>query len=429
MIRSDGLDGRGLRALWVAIFVLQAVVFVSGLAVWFPRLQEPCRDTPQLCQSQLRYSAADAERLQRYGWSPASYAWYSLVTRAAGKLLSAGLGLLIFWRRPLSAMTLVASLFLVVGLEGSVGQALAQVQPAWWLPTRGLEFVGSMAFVLFFYLFPTGHLAPAWARWPLAAWGLVNFFATFFPSTVLSINTAPPVVAGAITMPLFGTLLVAQVYRYRRLSSPSERLQTKWVVFATVIGVAAFLGAVFSVLPAQDTGIRFASPYWVLTDLGFMLIGYLLPLGIALAILRYRLWDIDVIIRRTLIYSTLSAVLAAAYFGSVLVLESLLRALTGQGQNALVVVLSTLAIAALFGPVRRRVQAVIDRRFFRQKYDAARTLAGFAASARDEVELERLSERLVRVVDETMQPAGVGLWLKKTPTAKLGGDGSTVGRP
>jgi hypothetical protein len=137
-----------------------------------------------------------------------------------------------------------------------------------------------------------------------------------------------------------------------------------------------------------------------------------LPVALAIAITRYRLWDIDVIIRRTLIYTVLTALLVLAYFGSVLVLESVFRALTGQGQNSLVVVLSTLAIAALVGPLRRRVQAAIDRRFFRRKYDAARTLAGFAASARDETDLARLSERLVGVVQETIAPEHVSMWLR-----------------
>jgi hypothetical protein len=125
------------------------------------------------------------------------------------------------------------------------------------------------------------------------------------------------------------------------------------------------------------------------------------------------LWDIDVIIRRTLIYSALSAVLAAAYLGTVVLLQAASRLATGQGQNSLVVVLSTLAIAALFGPVRSRVQSAIDRRFYRRKYDAARTLASFAASARDETDLDQLSTHLVRVIDQTMQPAHVGLWLRK----------------
>ncbi|MEP7359209.1 MAG: hypothetical protein ABI847_18300, partial [Anaerolineales bacterium] len=137
----------------------------------------------------------------------------------------------------------------------------------------------------------------------------------------------------------------------------------------------------------------------------------LIPATIIIAILRYRLWDIDVILRRTLIYSVLTAVLALAYFGSVLVLQPVLTQLTGQG-TALANVLSTLVIAASFGPLRARVQGIIDRRFFRQKYDAARTLAVFAASARDETDLERLSAQLVNVVEATLRPEHSSLWLK-----------------
>jgi hypothetical protein len=140
---------------------------------------------------------------------------------------------------------------------------------------------------------------------------------------------------------------------------------------------------------------------------------YLLaPLAIAFAVLRYRLWDIDVIIRRTLVYSVLTAVLGLAYLGSVLVLQGVFQALTGEGQSPLVVVLSTLGIAALFGPVRGRVQAGIDRRFYRKKYDAARTLAGFGAGVREDLNLDGLETRLLGVVEETMQPATVSLWMK-----------------
>jgi hypothetical protein len=139
----------------------------------------------------------------------------------------------------------------------------------------------------------------------------------------------------------------------------------------------------------------------------------LIPTAVGVAILRYKLWDIDVIIRRTLIYSVLSAVLALAYFGSILVLQNIFQALTGESRNALVTVLSTLLIAALFGPVRSRVQQAIDRRFYRQKYDAARTLAAFGAQARDVVELEQLSAQLVAAVDDTLQPAHVRLWMRK----------------
>lgn len=136
-----------------------------------------------------------------------------------------------------------------------------------------------------------------------------------------------------------------------------------------------------------------------------------IPVSIGIAILRCRLWDIDVLIRRTLIYAVLTALLALAYFGSVVVLQNLFGAVTGQRETPLVTVLSTLVIAALFVPVRRRVQAFIDRRFYRRKYDAARTLAAFGTALRDETDLDQLTAHLTAVVDEAMQPDSVGLWL------------------
>jgi len=147
----------------------------------------------------------------------------------------------------------------------------------------------------------------------------------------------------------------------------------------------------------------------------FSLLFALIPAAIGLAILRYRLWDIDVVIRRTLVYSILTGLLALTYFGGVVLLQNVFRAFTGQEQNSLAAVLSTLAIAALFVPLRSGVQRAIDRRFFRRKYDAARALGAFAANARDETDLESLSAHLVRVVDDTMQPAQVSLWLREGP--------------
>jgi len=179
-----------------------------------------------------------------------------------------------------------------------------------------------------------------------------------------------------------------------------QRQQLKWLVYATSVVVIGGLDAVLFPLPLGDV-------FWLV-----MLIGFAgMPVAMGIAILRYRLYDIDVVINRTLVYGFLSVLLAATYYGSVAVLQGVFRALTG-GQSTLAIVASTLAIAALFVPLRRRIQGFIDRLFYRRRYDAAKTLEAFSAKLRDETDLDALSDDLVGVVRETMQPAHVSLWLR-----------------
>jgi hypothetical protein len=150
----------------------------------------------------------------------------------------------------------------------------------------------------------------------------------------------------------------------------------------------------------------------LINSAGFNLFTLIFPISFAIAILRYRLWDIDILINRALVYTVLSGTLLIVYLACVILLESILRALTGEGSNQLVTVISTLAIAASFAPLRREVQNTIDRRFYRSRYNAARTVESFGESLREEVDLNTLSGRLVAVVEETMQPERVSLWLR-----------------
>jgi hypothetical protein len=238
------------------------------------------------------------------------------------------------------------------------------------------------------------------------AWSVPNPIG-FIPDAQIQAALAP----WGIVLLTLAVLSVASLFvRYRRAGA-IERTQLRWLLFACALFLVVYLPA-GSEATVTETGEPTLLGF--ILNLGFGLATTAIPVAIAIAILRYRLWDIDVVIRRTLVYTVLSAVLALAYFGSVLVLQNVSRFVTGQEQSGLVVVVSTLAIAALFVPVRSRVQAAIDRRFYRRKYDAAYTLASFAAGARDEVELEHLSGRLVEVVQETMQPSHVSLWLKTT---------------
>jgi hypothetical protein len=205
---------------------------------------------------------------------------------------------------------------------------------------------------------------------------------------------------------------VAQLYRYARISDRTQRQQTKWVVFGVAIAIAGALTTIFTVgaavdLPSEDVGPKMLS--MLLMD-AFMLF---IPLSIGVAVLRARLFDIDVIINRTLVYGSLTAILALVYFGGVTMTQSVLQTLTGQEElPQLAIVASTLVIATLFNPLRRRIQSFIDRRFYRSKYDAAKTLEAFSARLRDETDLEALHDDLVGVVRETMQPASVSLWLR-----------------
>jgi len=204
-------------------------------------------------------------------------------------------------------------------------------------------------------------------------------------------------------MPVWVILcLAALVVRFRRAGSV-ERQQMTWLVLATAIFAAAYL------LGFLTTSWNSETNRW---NILWMVAMLLIPAAIGIAILRYRLFDIDVIIRKTLIYTVLTALLALVYFGSVILLQGLLGALTGVEGSTLAVVISTLAIAALFTPLRRRIQDGIDRRFFRKKYDAQQVLARFAQTARDETDLDALLAELVRVVDETLQPEHVSVWLR-----------------
>ena len=237
------------------------------------------------------------------------------------------------------------------------------------------------------------------------------------------------VVATYIILPLLPLCILASaismVLRYRR-SRGEERQQFKWIVFAaTLVGVLyliAMLSQLIFVVAVSEIDSSLPPPPWWL-DLFFsaaVLSFAGVPVAIGFAVLKYRLYDIDIIINRTLVYGSLTATLIVIYFGGVATMQTLFRAFTGQEQQPqLAVVVSTLAIAALFNPLKRRIQSFIDRRFYRRKYDAAKTLAVFGSRLREETDLDSLSDEMLGVVRETMQPAHASLWLRPGMTSDV----------
>jgi hypothetical protein len=326
---------------------------------------------------------------------------------------------LVFQRRADDGVAFLMSLLLVgIGAAVPYLSGITVFRPGWQTAVHFVRGIGALSLLLLTYLFPNGQFVPRWTRLVVLVWVAWIIYWLIVPGTPYGFVDA----AGALTpMGLvflvfgFGLSVFAQRYRYRRISNPIQRQQGKVFAFGFAATFGLYLVAVvpFFVWPAvREPGW----PYFVygllfvpvLTRLAFALI----PLVIGFAILRYRLWDIDIIIRRTLIYGALTGALAVVYAIGVVALQAVFALLTGQRQSELSTVLSTLSIAALFGPLRARVQTLIDRRFYRRRYDSAKTLADFGSSVLDEVDVHRLAERLVSVVEETVQPGHVSLWLR-----------------
>jgi hypothetical protein len=315
----------------------------------------------------------------------------------------------IIWRRSRDRMALIVALFLVTLAPSAVMFNVSASPSPWQVPNEFLSFLFLALFLLVFSLFPTGQFVPRWVRWIILVFLTLQIPVTFFPALNGFLGFL-------VSMGELAILVVVQLYRYRRLSSPLERQQSKWVVFGFAVLITVYvLGIVpYLIFPvAASPGSLYLPAYAAVQD--FLL--PLIPLSFGFAMLRSRLWEIDVLINRTLVYGTLTVLLTGVYIGLIIGLSTLLRGVISQ-DNGVAIVISTLAIAALFQPLHHRIQRIIDRSFYRRKYDAAKVVAAFSATLRQEVDLEQLREHLLSVVQETMQPTQVSLWLSKTEQAE-----------
>jgi uncharacterized membrane-anchored protein len=385
--RSTRLQGPWLallRLVWIILSIFALFLFIASLPVYF-------------ASQQKSYTVGYAVFLLALGIFVA-LVWFIVAV-------------LIFWRKSDDWLALLVSLMLVLQGASTIINPFDVIPSFWQMPALVMNLLAFDLLFLVFSLFPSGRFVPRWIPWLgalLLGWEVL----AFFPIVPRSYGILFDLVAYCF----LGGFVVAQLYRYHSVSSRTERQQTKWIVFGvTVTYLIEFVYVLCSGLfpsffsPGSLPGMIFPPISNV--------VPILIPLSFGFAILRSRLWDIDIIIHRTLVYGTLTVLLAMVYFGSVIGLQSLLHGFIESNQLAIVV--STLAIAALFQPLRQRIQRFIDRRFFRRKYDAARTLAAFSATLRNEVDLNTLKEHLLAVVEETMQPAHISLWLRN-PEASMG---------
>lgn len=392
----------GARLAWITTALLVVTLSFVGFWATFHFLDTVCTAGAQACSQGAQLTPATAQELQSRGISLPFYTWYILTFEILFLLVWFAVALLIFWRKSQERMAWFASFALLTfgfaftdASTNYPGQSII-----WWELERLVSYLGANFLVLLLYLFPSGSFVPRWTRFVGIGWLLWNVPFVLVLNATNKLWTIVYIVVLALG-------IVAQVYRYRRVSTPIQKQQTKWAVFGFVIALTSFLILVVSgqLLPKSLT----VGPF---TDLIVLPASYLfvmiIPIFIGLAILRSRLWDIDVLINRVLVYGLLSGTLVVMYAGCILGLQLLLGGIIQGNQFALVV--STLAIYALSGPLRHRIQDLIDRRFYRRKYDAHRIIAAFGATLQAELDLEQLSQNLLQVVTETMQPTHVSLW-------------------
>jgi hypothetical protein len=393
------------RLLWIALAALILILYFFGFPAAFHYYKTLCIgpgcNGPQLTPAQFRIFSAQ-------GFSLDFFAIYNLSIQFIFVAVWFLVAALIFWHKSNERVAWFVSLMLLTfgaTFPDPLG-ALAEQQHVWWWPVNIVFFLGVVSLILCFFIFPNGRFVPRWTRLIALMWIVWNVYWLFktgflaFPGSWL-----------LSYLFLLALGIIVQIFRYRSVSHGFQRQQTKWVVYGFSTAILGFL-----LLSIGDHAPFFhqnLNPFvTMIINPAYYILMLLIPGSFSIAILRSRLWDIDIIINRTLVYATLTVLLALVYFGLIFALQYLLRGIISQN-NDVAIVVSTLAIAALFQPLRHRIQAMIDRRFYRRKYDAAKTLEAFSATLRNELDLNQLREHLITVVQDTMQPSHVSLWLRE----------------
>jgi len=404
---SSHLKGHRLlfaRIGWLVLVALSLLVFIFSLPVYISELSTVCSG---VACSTWKLTPQIVETIQSHGFSINEYVAINVIFAFVQAFVWFAVGGLLFWRKSNDWMALLVSFMMVLLGTSITLNIVAGSFSLWQFPSRLIDFLSYLLLILVMLLFPNGRFVPRWTWLLIIVFIPVEGLYNFYPNSPLNNDVGNSLIWVGIVICIIGT----QVFRYIKVSNQVQRQQTKWVVFAIVIGLLA--DVVFTLVAVFFPSLtQPGSLYWLLYNNISTYALLLLPLSLFIAMLHYRLWDIDNLINRALVYGTLTFLLAVIYFSLVFALQFLLRGVISQTNDAVIVV-STLAIAALFEPLRKRIQSIIDRRFYRHKYDAAKTLEAFSLTLRNEVDLSKLSEQLLKVVEETMQPAHVSLWLRK----------------
>lgn len=426
-VQLRGLWLRVIQGIWLVLVLIDLATLLVSLPAYYHTLFTLCPAPVTRCPDTGQLSAQTLPTLQHAGFSLHTYAFYVLVLDLLTTLPFLLIGGLIIWRRAHTWMGLFVSFLLIT--IGSLGPSYAHLDGLPTVSSNPLLTLLSSANIIptilyypclsfFFSTFHDGRFVPRWSWALIGLWAVNFFFWTAPASTPFNLLNWPPLLEAGWLSVVFGASACMQLYRFLRVASPIQRQQIKWLLYGFVPVIVLPLCLTLSmtfVPPLNQPGaylINTPNSLLLIVVLPLYRFWYLpVPFCIGIALLRYRLWDIDALIKRTLVYGLLTATLLGTYLVLVFGGQYLLASVFGPN-NAVVLVVSTLMVAALFQPLRQRVQQLVDRRFYRNKYDAAQVVSGFSETLRQEVDLDQLREQLLTVVQETMQPAHVSLWIR-----------------
>ena len=412
------LCGRRLilaRVAWAAAVTLIVVPFLAKLPAYSTFLQTICTGAPcGLGQPTLD----SAQALQKLGLSVGAYSAFTLALTLALGFLCFAISAMIFWRRSDDWMALLVGLAVVATVTLN-GNDVYDSHSAWGVLTNVLAILGSGMYVLVLALFPAGRFVPRWTRWLLLCWALAGMAVLFFPDAFFGWP-----VYNLLWRAELLVLFIAQVYRSRTASTPLQRQQTKWLLYGGSVAAILIVGLLVPTLLFPSLG-QAGSFYRLVITPAYLVISFTLPLTIAIAILRYRLYDIDIIINRTLVYGILTASVVAIYVLVVGSLGTLLRA-TG---SLLISFVATGLVAVLFSPLRQRLQHGVNRLMYGERDDPYQVIARLGQRVEGTLAPDAVLPTIVETVAQALRLPYVAIAVKQEESFPIAASYSPSGKP
>ena len=414
---STILRGRWLilaRAAWLAMGALAVGLFVAGIPAEYRQLQLGCPTS--VCASSGGVGPVELSLLANLGLSPEFFAAYGIALELIFALVFVGVAALIFWQKSSDRLALfAASTLLLFGTatQPYALQALVATHPSWRLPVDSLHFLGSASFSLFLFIFPDGRFVPRWTRWVALvwiAWLFPRYWFSDWPPTGSNTWLALPNLV--VWLSALGSAVYSQVYRFRKISNRVQRQQTKWVVFGIAMGLALFI--IVNIVVSATAPVPISTSEITTLMVGAALMNgalLLIPLSIGIAILRYHLFDVDILINRTLVYLTLTAIVVGIYVLVVGYLGTLFQA----RNNLAISLVATGLVAVVFQPLRQRLQRSINHFMYGERDDPYAVLSRLSQRLEATLAPEAVLPTVVTTMREVLQLPYAAIYLKQDP--------------